>query len=149
MKIKGHIPYYIPCRVLVDGNEWGQLIGFDKHENCEQYLWNVVVDGTENGLHSGMPYNDDFSEYCRIKPILRKLEDLTDEDAQEVGYDNAYSFLVDNNSYVNCVGPFLPRSFHYLVSQGYDVFGLIPAGLAIDAKTLNTPDNDPGAIHPR
>lgn len=29
-----------------------------------------------------------------------------------------------------------PRAFHYLLQQGFDLFGLIPAGLAIDAKTL-------------
>lgn len=35
----------------------------------------------------------------------------------------------------------LPHAYHYLLSRGYDVFGLIRAGLAIDAKTLSTPSN--------
>lgn len=30
-----------------------------------------------------------------------------------------------------------PLAFHYLLRQGFDLFGLIPAGLAIDAKTVN------------
>lgn len=29
-----------------------------------------------------------------------------------------------------------PLAFHYLLRQGFDLFGLIPAGLAIDAKTI-------------
>lgn len=31
----------------------------------------------------------------------------------------------------------LPQSFHYLLSLGIDLFGLIDAGLAIDASTIN------------
>lgn len=32
-----------------------------------------------------------------------------------------------------------PQIFHYLLKQGFDLFGLIDAGLAIDAKTIQTP----------
>lgn len=32
----------------------------------------------------------------------------------------------------------VPKAFHYLLQQHFDLFGLIPAGLAIDAKTITT-----------
>lgn len=31
----------------------------------------------------------------------------------------------------------VPKAYHYLLSKHFDLFGLIDAGLAIDAKTLN------------
>jgi hypothetical protein len=34
--------------------------------------------------------------------------------------------------------------FHYLLSKGFDLFGLIPAGLAIDATTVNQPTQPTG-----
>lgn len=139
MKIAEYLKYYIGQDVETESGK-GPLICVGDHERGEDCIVTIQNTDEESGFYG--EWEDATFTHEAIKPILRKLEDITYEDAQEVGYDNAYSFLVDNNSYVNCVGPFLPRSFNYLVSQGYDIFGLIPAGLAIDAKTLNTPNND-------
>lgn len=38
----------------------------------------------------------------------------------------------------------IPKAFHYLLSLGIDLFGLIDAGLAIDAATINQPDEPKG-----
>jgi hypothetical protein len=36
----------------------------------------------------------------------------------------------------------IPKAYHYLLSNHFDLFGLINAGLAIDAETLNPTTND-------
>jgi len=56
-----------------------------------------------------------------IKPILRPLSDIQDDDINTPEYlqECCYSYV------------------QHLLEQHYDVFGLIPQGLAIDINTLN------------
>lgn len=63
-------------------------------------------------------------------PVLKHIEDLTYDDAQEIGYDNAGSFHNAVKEYRNKIGTMSPESFMYLITQGYDLFGMIEAGLA-------------------
>jgi hypothetical protein len=68
-----------------------------------------------------------------FKPILRPLSDLTEEEMD---------YVVENHGLVNrgqspdifVIGwrSFQPETFMYLLKQGFDLFGLIEAGLAID-----------------
>ncbi len=48
------------------------------------------------------------------------LSEITDEDAQEIGYDSAISFIEDNKEYADGVGLLSARSFKYLISKGYN-----------------------------
>jgi len=66
-----------------------------------------------------------------IKPILRTMSDLPDEIFEDFGFADEEDFLV-------CL---IEGSINYcdyikLISQHFDVFGLIDAGLAIDINTL-------------
>jgi len=95
-----------------------------------------------------MPYNDDADDPARIKPILRRLEDMTEVDARDfLKQAIPGAEYVDHNDFAviwKSQGSradiwFLhapPAAFRYLLQQQFDLFGLIDAGLAIDAKTL-------------
>ena len=71
-----------------------------------------------------------------IKPILRPLSDITKKEKKEMvdtqeklvihGYDKPVNLLVDSG-----------ETFRYLLSKGFDLFGLIEAGLAIDKTKLD------------
>lgn len=49
-----------------------------------------------------------------------------------IGFISGNIWLVEGSRIYN-----QPKIFHYLLKQGFDLFGLIDAGLAIDSKTLN------------
>jgi len=87
-----------------------------------------------------------------IKPILRNLSDLTKEievngekfcpyekynDDFGVHDDYLHEFQNEDGSFdVNDCKNLPQYVFYWLVSIHFDVFGLIPAGLAIDINTL-------------
>lgn len=89
-------------------------------------------------------YNDLVKSKGQIKPILRRIEDITDEECIEV-YDCEYTDSNPVSARIRLVKHWLnpihvtptPNQFHYLLKQGFDLFNLIDAGLAIDKKTLN------------
>lgn len=71
----------------------------------------------------------------QVKPILRKLADITREENQE------HFSLQTNHGDVGCgcIGNLVVEngaSIAYLFSKHFDLFGLIDAGLAIDATTI-------------
>lgn len=69
-----------------------------------------------------------------IKPILRKLESMTEEEAAELlnlcdGEVFAWTDQNDRKKFA-----YTAQGFHYLLSRGFDLFGLIDSGLAIAQK---------------
>jgi hypothetical protein len=70
-----------------------------------------------------------------IVPILRPLSSITDEEIANASFSSRRHF----DSYCeHHDGAFHPEDFAYLLSLGFDLFGLIPAGLALDATTNET-----------
>lgn len=72
-----------------------------------------------------------------VKPILRDLSDMTEEEKLHL-YGMGFTH---NSKGLQIEHPqkwptFKPLQFLYLLSKGFDLFGLIPAGLAINAKDL-------------
>ena len=140
MKIADYLKYYIgaPCSFGSEANGWIAVL--DDVGGCSVKL-------------NGVPKLEYVSQ-DDVRPILRKLKDMTEEDAKGLlSLINPSAIYNSHNElavYYSAPGvssgyyPFdygYPKQFHYLLSRGYDIFGLIPAGIAIDAKTLNTPDN--------
>jgi hypothetical protein len=139
LNFKDYAPYYIGCKCF---NTWFPK-GADMYDN----------DWVLKGYHAGYP-----KPYCldnkeeetwtdSIKPILRKLWDMTDEDCWQI--DKLDSMWVPNTSteyktnrlYLyreKCIvfRDVSPLVFDYLLKQGFDLFKLIENGLAIDSKTL-------------
>jgi len=71
-----------------------------------------------------------------IKLILQPLSDVTRKELEEQGFDSHIDYLTYENQGVEWTleAPF--NMVQYLLSQHYDIYGLIPAGLAIDRNTL-------------
>lgn len=86
-----------------------------------------------------------FDAYADIKPILRKLSDMTEEECDKYGIaylNGEYTkdcFEADA-TYGTTFKVYGIKSLSERVIQmckdGWDVFGLIPAGLAIDKTSL-------------
>lgn len=70
-----------------------------------------------------------FEGHVKIKPILRKLSDMTEEERLKYGWT-----IEDTDEGIKVNWPF--ESFRLLCKDGWDLFGLIPAGLAIDKTSI-------------
>lgn len=83
MNIKDFLRYYIGCRVLVNDKDLGTFLGAALVPNeVDQIYYDIHLDEWPEG--EIMPFNDDMSEDCRIKPILRRLEDMTEEERKHI-----------------------------------------------------------------
>jgi hypothetical protein len=142
-QLKDFVQYYIGCRCL---NTW-----FTSEHPMYNNEW--VLDGYNE--HSPKPYllgNTETETWTdSIKPILRRLNDITIEEYVEVckEVDSEVSEEEVRNSYpsfqkegMNQMAvdegdfPQALKAIHYLLKQGFDLFGLLDAGLAVDEKTL-------------
>jgi hypothetical protein len=166
IQLKDIIHLYIGCEVLIDGKEVGRLYGINtsylKSTNQVHYDIQTEQMRIEDGEDFVMVYNDDFDDELRIKPILRRLEDITDKEIKElIGWDNlnekyanvsyergnfgiVINYSIDageegfyQQSYNITFHTFSPKEWVYLLKNGFDLFGLIKSGQAIDAKTWN------------
>lgn len=167
MKLQDYIHYYIGCK-MIRSSHW--------EPQNEPYILD------NKNMAEAIEYSD--------RPILRRLEDMTEdemigmlqsmappdmedkptlEDYDLEMFYNDDGLMVDSDIAVganySCVcyegqiaikicGSIIlfyetgkdvtrdelinvPKAFHYLLQQGFDLFGLIDADLAIDAKTVN------------
>ena len=78
--------------------------------------------------------------FSEVKPLLRRLEDMTDEELFEYGNiefpEIKDSFFKKGLKETLFTTYFSPAAFKFLLSRHFDLFNLIPEGLAIDIKTL-------------
>jgi hypothetical protein len=117
MKIKDYLHFYIGCQVqsVLDGRA------------CDGKLLHIVGDGCWIDMGIAAPVKQ--PEIEAIMPILRPLSDMTAAD--QLVYAASYE-MTDND---------IVKQAHktkLLIDNGFDVFGLIKAGLAIDKTKLNT-----------
>jgi|SRR5688572_19579759 len=67
-----------------------------------------------------------------IKPILRPLSDMTEEEKEEfeeLQYDDN---VITLHKYGTIVQTYVPEIFRRMLQMQFDLFNLIPEGLAID-----------------
>lgn len=102
-----------------------------------------IFEGTLMGIDgvsemAFIDWGDDSGEYpiADVKPILRRLESMTFEDREKIGYQEQDRFeelwkdgQISKNEYCAWMFPIL-------LQGGYDIFNWIDVGLAIDAETL-------------
>jgi hypothetical protein len=122
--IKDYLHLYIGCNV-----QWNKARGFTLTK--VNWLFNEFeIDQDESG------YTETFNEKTvhEIKPILRPLSDMTEEECHTLGWaylnSNGNKILNHSPEYLN------PEDFKYLLSRGFDLFGLIESGLAIDKSSI-------------
>lgn len=74
----------------------------------------------------------DYVEFIKVKPILRRLSSMTEEES-----NTAHRiYFVDKIELLAIMDVAHFELCRYLLSRGFDLFGLIDEGLAIDAATL-------------
>lgn len=128
MKLQDYAPYYIGCRCI---NTWFP-------EGHKEYNKGWVLSGYcqlyDNG---GKPFflesENEVTWTDSIKLILRKLEDITNEECEM--YNQIFYTMHSINKVQDQMKTGAALT-DYLLKTGFDLFGLIEAGLAIDSKTL-------------
>jgi hypothetical protein len=132
MKLKDYLHYYLFGNIWEAGVTTCTLMGIG-----DSYYTIKTKQGTMLTL----------SNRADIKPLLRRLEDMTEGQARDfLKYANPGAEYITHNEHAVIwqsqgsrsglfflYGP--PSGFHYLLTQHFDLFGLIDAGLAVDAKT--------------
>jgi len=149
-KIEDYLPYYIGQDCMI-----GDYKGKIQSVGSKEIDFMCVVSGTNQDEESGF-YGEDEENDVKpemVKPILRPLSDMTEEEAKEVVnrqfkswsipiYEGHSSLCIDVKFQIDVGNKFnhtqidydriSPDAFHYLLKQGFDLFNLIPAGLAVD-----------------
>jgi hypothetical protein len=78
----------------------------------------------------------------QIKPILRPLSDMTEEEIEWLDeHDDFYDKNLSDETEPFVIIEWQAERIKYLISKHFDVFGLIEAGLAIDKTKLNNQQN--------
>ena len=125
-RIEDYLHLYLGCEIIGT---------YDDQSGGKGYLTGVTNGGHECEIQfireDGINVEEEpqFNEAKEVKLILRQLGDMTDEErAQKDRLKN----MEDN--YTSAWEPLMNRaeSIRYLLSKHFDLFGLIPAGLAID-----------------
>lgn len=111
---------------------------------CDESERRGILTGVTNGgteceiqfyLEDGINVSEepDWQESNKVKLILRPLNSMTEEEDTEVlELNNWVQFDYDRKFNT-------PECFKYLLSKGFDLFGLIESGLAIEkTKELKT-----------
>jgi hypothetical protein len=124
MKLQDYLHYYLGCDYWTNNSQG----------NLNAKTLPDVIDMCERGKG--------------VQLHLRRLEDITEDEAREFlkqaipGAEylekNEYAVIWRSQGSRADIwfmhGP--PAGFHYLLQNHFDVFGLIDAGLAIDAKNI-------------
>lgn len=145
--IKEYLKYYLGCEV-----------SYCQEPRQKYYLESLQQYGLKhNGKGAFIMHDADDSHWVdtdEIKPILRKLESMTEGEASEcwrllewnarINPANRASELIgefstieeDNGTTNNAHWGYFLKILPYLLSHGFDLFNLIENGLAIDKETL-------------
>jgi hypothetical protein len=124
--IKDYIPYYTGA-TLVYGSGKYVIKGFHYTESHADKLTVFVLN--EDGDEDALP----IDENSRI--VLRPLSDMTDDEESELRNIWSDEYETGNN-YTSIIAD--AAQIKWLLSKHFDLFGLIEAGLAIDATKQNT-----------
>lgn len=142
--IKEILHYYIdqPCEVVTNEGQ--------------EFIWNLTY-LLLGHLDQPRTFSTDVNT---IKPILRSLYDMTNEEAIETArliyeYEDFTKIETRRNSHGHLLVEFgtqsrkvynatmdcmyNPDQFRYLIKKGFDIFELIHEGLALDAKSIQPP----------
>jgi hypothetical protein len=128
MKLEDIIHHYLGCEVMVRGE-------VKKFAAIDTSMGRVEIEGTITDEESGFYGEDEsesfpFKELSQVKPILRKLEDMTEEEYDDLCFIREASFK-ENDTLLRKAA-----CTTYLLSKGFDVHQLIENNQAIDKSTL-------------
>jgi hypothetical protein len=129
-KFKDVAHLYFGCQLQTEEGI-GKLNELNNDEECEQPITCYDL------VHA-------FLRYDEVKPILRPLSDMTEEEATEVGRRGSEGWnIIAKGEPISCnadvsklgLGVVHRQAAEtaYLLSRGFDLFGLIESGEAISA----------------
>lgn len=126
-KIENYSHLYLGCDVLKTDGQKRKLVGV--------YVSGALLENTETQL------SDDY-RMTDFKLLLRPLASMTQEEMRACG-NMIYDFsddpdLSNNWKWQEFEYGLHPEQFHWLLSKGFDLFNLIPDGLAIDVTKINS-----------
>jgi hypothetical protein len=123
LNLKDYLHLYLGCDVMV--GDWAgtlQSVGcIDMGQDCVISMQNQ---DEESGFYG--EWMEEEVEHHKIKPLLRPLSDMTDREKHEVG---KLSFIGNVHHQAEAAKTV------WLLSKGFDLFGLIEDGMAIDKTT--------------
>jgi len=139
--IKDYLHLYLGCEVLGE---------YADDEARKGYLTGVTNGAAECEIQFFLEDGFNVSEYpewndsAKVKILLTPLSEMTKEDFRATFFDkelaaidDAYSF---EKQFLNCPKSgdvaMYARDFLYLLLKGFDLFNLIPEGLAIDKTNV-------------
>jgi hypothetical protein len=120
---------YLGCEVQTSIGG-GVLISVGAHERGEDCMVSIQNNDEESGFYG--EWTDYNIEHHKIKLILRPLSSLTEEEslqADKIHFSAHYS----KTPHIRIVAEYTK----FLLDKHFDLFGLIEAGLALDATTIN------------
>lgn len=113
-----HLAAYLPYKLV---GTWmlSDVLNISQYRRDEERRTTLTEDNVKFFLNT-------------CKPILRPLSEVSDSLFEEIGF-------ADEQDFIQTVldGRILQINFNKLLSNHFDVFGLIPAGLAVDINTLS------------
>lgn len=119
-KIEDYLHLYIGCEC------------YESYNNKIGILSGLCI-GADNPVLVEHNKSKWWLKYSEVKPMLRPLSDITEEECDVLGLNRNY-FIEQSHEVRN----WLPLEFKYLLKQRFDFFGLIPSNLAIDKTKIET-----------
>lgn len=118
------LKYYIGQKIMSPAGEIERLVVVGLLGNNEQKY---------RTLPGGTSFTRPWQQGNKL--ILRRLDSMTEVERKEM----EATMAIQKASPVHQFGVrvWTANTFHYLLSKGFDLFGLIDAGLALDQATLS------------
>jgi hypothetical protein len=159
-KIQDYLHFYLGCQAMCSTKDFpkekhtGKIVEISttgsNHSPWIQVAFETVIDVYRDSFrcgHSSSNMHHFFFSWDEIKPILRPWSDLKPDEVGKMTWDNDPMWWAKKSkkgkitiSYDSQAPTcFRPEEYRFLCSLGIDLFGLIPADLAIDSTTLNPP----------
>lgn len=136
-ELKDYLHLYLECECMA-GQQKGVLTEirptFVEHECVLSY----TIDDEESGFY-GEDTEEDYT-YTDIKPILRPLSDMTEDEKQEYDRLSGVVYYLSNKFHDQVATD--AHITQWLLSKRFDLFRLIDEGLALDATLLKVKEGD-------
>ena len=129
-ELKDYAHLYIGCKMIFEkSGRIATLYGVKEEALDEDDCRLVLHDDSGWKVH----------EYWNYKLILRSLVDMDDETARKYGWGSAEHFKISTEFHRIGRGGTLrlyPDETKFLLSEGFDLYDLIEAGIAVDKNNI-------------
>ena len=124
------LPYGLKLKKCNEDNRAVELYSINLEHEAIQY-WSYKSNSLQIGGYGHLIRRDKL----QFKPYLRPLSSMTEEEMD--AYANTNSFLYANGIPYNLI--YTTKGLFFLLNNHFDIFGLIPKGLAIEVTEENNP----------